>query len=72
MNPLNDNDAARAWSAQLGKLAAASAVSRTEPAVTQLDFPTRLAALLDQFRQRRQRQEHAADKLRAQDFVMGG
>ena len=32
--------------------------------------PSRLA-ILDHFRQRRQRQEQAADKLRAQEFVMG-
>jgi hypothetical protein len=80
MNPLHEPDLARqqarAWSAHLGALAAASSASRPGPAFTQLDaapsaLPPRLYAILSHLRQRRQRQELVADKLRAQEFIMG-
>jgi hypothetical protein len=80
MNSLNDHDLARqqarAWSEQLGALAAASPASRPQSAFTQLDAPPsaltpRLSAILSRLRQRRQRQELVADKLRAQEFIMG-
>jgi hypothetical protein len=80
MNLLTVNDPAledaRTWSGRLGHLAAASPATRPEAAFTQLDsappaaLPTRLSAILNHLRQRHQRQEHAADKLRAQEFVM--
>jgi hypothetical protein len=80
MNLLGDNDAARqaarTWSEQLGNLAAELPARGPETAFTQLDatphaLPTGLSAILNHFRQRAERQEHAADKLRAQEFVMG-
>jgi hypothetical protein len=80
MNPLNENDrsrqAARAWSEHLGNLAAASPAVRPGAAFAQLDAPPsaltpRLSAIPNLLGQRRQRQEQAADKLRAQEFIMG-
>jgi hypothetical protein len=81
MNLLTDSDAARqaarSWSGRLGNLAAELPLIRPEAAVTKLDttppsaLPARLSAILLHLRQRHQRQEHAADKLRAQEFVMG-
>jgi hypothetical protein len=78
MTPLNETDVARqqarSWSGRLGNLAAASPTTRPEAAFTQLDapppLPTRLLSILDNLRQRHQRQEDAADKLRAQEFMM--
>jgi hypothetical protein len=76
---LNDNDTitqqARTFSERLGNLAAASSARRPAAAFNQLDAitapPTRLSTILDHFRQRAQRREHAADKLRAQEFMTG-
>jgi hypothetical protein len=72
MNLLNENDAALRWSSRLGNLAAASAVRRPEAAFTQDNtaISNRLAAIIGHFR-RRLRQEHAAEKLRAQEFLTG-
>jgi len=80
MNPLNETDVsrqqARSWSGRLGSLAATSPAVRPEAPFPQLDsrhpaaFPTRLLSILDNLRQRHQRREHAADKLRANEFVM--
>jgi hypothetical protein len=80
MNPLNDNDTARQdarnWSGRLGYLAAEAPAPSPAGILHQFQTvppasPTRLSAILEQIRQRRQRQEHAADQLRAQDFLMG-
>jgi hypothetical protein len=79
MNPLHANDVTRqqatALSEQLGTLAAASSASRPEAAFNEFNTtappPTRLSSILDHFRQRAQRREHAADKLRAQEFMTG-
>jgi hypothetical protein len=81
MNPLHDSDLARqqarAWSEQLGRLAAEMPANRPEAAFTQLDNappparPTRLLSMLGHLLQRQQRRQHAADKLRAQEFIMG-
>jgi hypothetical protein len=80
MNLLNENDAARhdarTWSGRLGNLAAELPAVRPGAAFTHLDsalpsaLPARLSLILDRFRQRHQRQQHAADKLRANEFVM--
>jgi hypothetical protein len=78
MNSLNDTtrQAARTWSEQLGSLAAASPATRPEAASTQLDtspagLSTRLSAILSHFQQRRARQQHAAEELRAREFLTG-
>jgi hypothetical protein len=79
MNMPNDNDTithqARSWSQRLGNLAAASSAIRPQAAFPQLGAitapPTRLSSILDHFRQRARRREHAADKLRAQEFMTG-
>jgi hypothetical protein len=80
LNPLHATDLARqqarAWSEHLGALAAASPASQLGAAFTQLDaapsaLTPRLSAIVSHIRQRRQRQELAADKLRAQEFIMG-
>jgi hypothetical protein len=79
MNPLYANDVTRqqatALSERLGILAAASSSARPGAAFNQLDatapLPTRLSSILDHFRQRAQRRENAADKLRAQEFMTG-
>jgi hypothetical protein len=80
MNPLHDTDVARqqarAWSHHLGALAAASPATRPGPAFTQLYAPRsalspRLSAILNYLLQRRERQELVADRLRAQEFIMG-
>jgi hypothetical protein len=81
MNPLNKSDvarqAARSWSGRLGSLAAEVPAIRPEAAFTQLDttsapaLPARMSSILNHLRQRAQRREHAADKLRAQEFMMG-
>jgi hypothetical protein len=81
MNPLNENDtarqAARSWSERLGNLAAELPAIRPEVAFTQFPaappaaLPTRLSSILSHLRQRAQRREHAADKLRAQEFLTG-
>jgi hypothetical protein len=78
MNPLNETDVARqqarSWSGRLGNLAAASPATRPGAAFDQLDapppLPPRLLSILNYLRQRHQRREHAADKLRANEFVM--
>jgi hypothetical protein len=79
MNSLNANAAhqdALTWSERLGNLAAEVPASRFAAAFTQLDtfspaaFPTRLSTILNHLHQRRQRQEQAAGKLRAQEFIM--
>jgi hypothetical protein len=79
MNPLNETDEARQqarfWSERLGTLAAAFPAVRPGAAFDQLDtasgsvLPTRLLSVLDDLRQRHQRREHAADKLRANEFM---
>jgi hypothetical protein len=79
MNSLNDTarQEARTWSGHLGSLAAASPTNRPDTSIAQLDnvppagLSTRLSSILSHFRQRRARQEHAADKLRAQEFLVG-
>jgi hypothetical protein len=80
MNPLHPNDpsrqAAQAFSERLASLAAESPSSRPEASPTQLDatsapLATRLTSLIARRRQRAQRREEAADKLRAQEFMMG-
>ena len=80
MNPLNANNpahqAARSWAAKLGTLATELPMIRpeaasTQPGVTPPAFPSRLSILLNHLRQRRQRREHAAAKLRAQEFLAG-
>jgi hypothetical protein len=79
MNMPNDNEPirqqARSWSQRLGTLAAASSAIKPGAALNQLDattsLPTRLSSILDHLRQRAQRREHAADKLRAQEFMTG-
>jgi hypothetical protein len=75
MNSLNDSarQEARTWSEHLGSLAAASPVSRPEEASPQLDadLSARLSAILSHFQQRRARQEHAAEELRAREFLTG-
>jgi hypothetical protein len=68
--------AARTWSGRLGTLAAASPAVRPGAALTQLGaalppaLPIRLAPILNHLRQRHQRRQHAADELRAEEFVM--
>jgi hypothetical protein len=73
MNTLNDNNLARQqaqdWSSHLGNLAAER--SPIDGHDTPIPFPSRLAALLDHFRHRHQIREHAVDKLRAHEFMMG-
>jgi hypothetical protein len=79
MNMPNDNDTitqqARSWSQRLGTLAASSSAIRLGAAFNQLDattpLPASLSSILDHFRQRARRREHAADKLRAQEFMTG-
>jgi hypothetical protein len=80
MNLINENDpvrqAARTLSERLGRLAATSPAAGPEAALTQLathpsSLPARLSAILTHFRQRNQRREHAADKLRANEFLTG-
>jgi hypothetical protein len=77
MNSLTTNDSARqaaSWSGRLGRLAAELPANRppvASPPLSDGAVPSRLSAILNHIRQRRQRQEHAADKLRAQEFVMG-
>jgi hypothetical protein len=81
MNPLTDNDTARQdardWSGRLGHLAAELPAPSHAGILPQFQtaspaaFPTRLSLILDHLRQGRQRQEHAADQLRAQEFLSG-
>jgi hypothetical protein len=78
MTPINSPDPsqqARTWAERLGSLAAASPATDREPAATQLGgspaFPARLSPILDHFRQRHQRRQHAADTLRAEEFLSG-
>jgi hypothetical protein len=81
MTPLNETDVARqqarSWSGRLGTLAAELPATRPEAAFTQLDsrhpaaFPARLLSILDSLRQRHQRRQQAADKLRANEFMSG-
>jgi hypothetical protein len=77
MNSLDNStrQAARTWSGHLGSLAAASPANRPEAAIAQLDtapsvdLSTRLSAILSHLRQKRQ--EHAAEELRAREFLTG-
>jgi hypothetical protein len=79
MKLLNENDKARqdarSWSGRLGDLAASSPAVRSEAAFDQPDAPlplsTRLSSILNHLRQRARRRQDAAEKLRAQEFVMG-
>jgi hypothetical protein len=81
MNPLNETDVARqqarTWSERLGNLAAELPATGPDAAFTQLDsrhpvaFPARLLSILDNLRQRAQRRQQAADKLRANHFIRG-
>jgi hypothetical protein len=79
MNSLNNpaRQAARTWSEQLGSLAAASPANRPDISIAQLDFAppaalsARLSVILSHFRQRRARQQHAAEELRAREFLTG-
>jgi hypothetical protein len=79
MNSLDNpaRQAARTWSSQLGSLAAASPATRPEAASPHFDaappadLSTRLSAILSHFRQRRARQQHAAEELRAREFLTG-
>lgn len=72
MNPLNDNPL-RDWSGRLGELAAEQASSVPAGPFTQIGSdaagPSRLARVLDHFRRQNRRREHAADKLRAAEFI---
>jgi hypothetical protein len=79
MNPLNETDVARGqarnWSGRLGNLAAGNSAARPRAAPLRLDtlssaFPPCLSAILNHLRQRHQRRQQAAEKLRAQEFVM--
>jgi hypothetical protein len=68
--------AAQNFSERLGSLAAESASSRPATPAPLLDatpvpVPTQLTSLIARVRQRSQRQEEAAEKLRAQDFLRG-
>jgi hypothetical protein len=75
MNPFFPTDpsrqSARAWSANLGSLAAASSATRPEAAAPQPNaaLPQHLAAVLAHFRQRAERRQHAADQLRREEFM---
>jgi len=69
VNPLNENEAAQTWSARLGSLAAESPASQLDTAYPNLS--PRLSAVLQHLRQRHQRQQDAADKLRANEFILG-
>jgi hypothetical protein len=77
MNQLKRNAStrqdARSWSAQLGRLAAELPAFRPGPAFNQHNpaLPDGLSTILDRLRRRHRRRQHAADKLRAQEFVMG-
>jgi hypothetical protein len=78
MNSLNDNDARHAadWSGRLGRFAAELRASRPEAALTPLDtvsppLPTHISSILEHLRRRRQRQQYAAENLRAQEFLTG-
>jgi hypothetical protein len=79
ISPLHKTDPAsqqaRAGSEHLGALAAASPATGPGAHFTQLDarpsaLTPRLAAFLSRLRQRRQRRQEAAEKFRAQEFVM--
>jgi hypothetical protein len=80
VNPLNETDEARqqarTWSGRLGTLAAELPAIRLGAPFNQLDatplaaLPTRLTSILNHLRQRAQRRQEAADKLRAQEFIM--
>jgi hypothetical protein len=75
MIPLHPNDPSRqsvqAFSERLGSLAAASSATRPEAPAPQLNAAVtpRLSAALAHFRQRSERRQHAADQLRAQEFM---
>jgi hypothetical protein len=75
MIPLRTADpssqAAQAWSAKLGCLAAQGPATRPDVLAPQLNaaLPQRLAAVLAHFRQRAERRQHAADQLRAEEFM---
>jgi hypothetical protein len=80
MNCTNEHDPARqaalALSGRLGSLAAERPAARPGVNVTQSDavtpaLPPRLSAILGHLRQRARIREHAADKLRANVFLVG-
>src|SRR5262245_46895423 len=81
MNEFNNDNIgrheARKGSGRLGRLAAEQPTSRLGSSIEHLDsispaaVPTRLTSILVHLRQRRQRQEHASDQLRAQEFLSG-
>jgi hypothetical protein len=70
MNFLNENDGARTWSGRLGTLAAESPMTNL-PQFDRIPSTTRLAAILSHFHRRQQSREHAADTLRANEFLTG-
>jgi hypothetical protein len=69
--------AARSWSGRLGNLAGELPKIRPEAALAQLDttsaptLPARLSWILKRLRQHNRIRDHAADKLRAQEFLAG-
>jgi hypothetical protein len=74
MTPLNDpQKTSRSWSEQLGRQAADLSTSNSQPAALQFNTPpqTRLAAILNHFKQHAQRQEQVAAKFRANEFLTG-
>lgn len=79
MNTLNDttHQDARHWSAQLGATSAELAAARSRQGFHQpggqagvAALPQRVVDLLTRVGQRTQSQEHAADQLRAKEFMM--
>jgi hypothetical protein len=77
MNLLNDNDpaqqAARTFAEHLGSLAAEQPAIRPgafPQLATNVPLPARLSAAIEHLRQRAHRREHAARKLRAEEFVV--
>jgi hypothetical protein len=79
MMAFNDNDTApqqsRGWSAQLGEQAAQLTSASPQGAIEQSrsnpGFPTRLSAVLAHFAGRNRRQQHAANQLRVNEFMIG-
>jgi hypothetical protein len=80
MKPLHPTgptrQSAQAFSERLGSLAAEFPSTQPAPTATQLNatpapLPTRLFALLADFRQRAQRRQETAEKLRAEEFMRG-
>lgn len=81
MNLIEVNDPfrqdVRRWSAHLSKLAADVPAPTAEKALAPFDFasipalPARLSSVLIRLSQRNRTREHAADKLRVQEFLVG-